>query len=417
MQSFSSRMAQDVQKFFPDVSTLPKSSFLKGVLFVLGIFGFATMFLQPTIAQDGLTVQTSLTNSVMSVWTLKVNDWSRDIVVLNNGGIQLNTGGTAATLLKVNGDRYIIPAPLVSGDIAPQIITTEKIADGTITCPDLTWSLYSLLCSGNPNISLKCPTASSPWNYFVGIDDNGQVVCAGASSGIVLPTCTNWETIVWDSVYSKWACKTIWSWESLWEIEESLIWLPTNNIYNKNLTGKVGVGITSNIPSTLTVGGDFLVKGNGVPAVGGGLAPADPTAILYASTGGKVGILTRNPQYELDVVWNIRAAQYIQNSDARLKINVLPITDALQKLLGINGYTYNLLSDNSFHYGVIAQEVEKFFPHLVSTDDNGLKSVNYNGLIAPMIESIKTLNSKIDTLEAQLHSNTTRIEALEKLQK
>ena len=46
-----------------------------------------------------------------------------------------------------------------------------------------------------------------------------------------------------------------------------------------------------------------------------------------------------------------------------------------------------------------------------------MKSVNYNGLVAPIIESIKTLNTKIDSLEAQLDSNTSRIEALEKLQK
>jgi len=48
-------------------------------------------------------------------------------------------------------------------------------------------------------------------------------------------------------------------------------------------------------------------------------------------------------------------------------------------------------------YGVLAQEVEQIFPELVLTDDNGVKSVNYNGLIPITIEAIKELNAKVDT--------------------
>ena len=48
--------------------------------------------------------------------------------------------------------------------------------------------------------------------------------------------------------------------------------------------------------------------------------------------------------------------------------------------------------------GVIAQEVEEYFPELVVTDKHGVKKVRYEGLIPVLIEGIKELKSKIDDI-------------------
>jgi hypothetical protein len=50
--------------------------------------------------------------------------------------------------------------------------------------------------------------------------------------------------------------------------------------------------------------------------------------------------------------------------------------------------------------GVIAQEVEEVFPELVHVDHRGYKTVNYLGLIAPLIEVVKELDTRIAALEA-----------------
>lgn len=52
--------------------------------------------------------------------------------------------------------------------------------------------------------------------------------------------------------------------------------------------------------------------------------------------------------------------------------------------------------------GVIAQEVEEVFPELVRTDERGFKTVNYVGLIAPLIEAVKELDARIEALERKL---------------
>jgi hypothetical protein len=45
---------------------------------------------------------------------------------------------------------------------------------------------------------------------------------------------------------------------------------------------------------------------------------------------------------------------------------------------------------------VIAQEVEKTFPEIIHTNNEGYKSVEYGNLVAPLIEAIKELNAKVD---------------------
>ena len=43
---------------------------------------------------------------------------------------------------------------------------------------------------------------------------------------------------------------------------------------------------------------------------------------------------------------------------------------------------------------MIAQEVEEAFPELIRTDEHGMKSVDYNGLVAPLIEAVKELDAQ-----------------------
>lgn len=91
-------------------------------------------------------------------------------------------------------------------------------------------------------------------------------------------------------------------------------------------------------------------------------------------------------------------------SDASMKYNVKPIEKPLEKVLRLNGCTYNLKSDADsenpqLHMGLIAQEVEKVVPEVVATSDNGIKGVAYSNLVGLLIEAVKEQQSKIDSLE------------------
>ena len=101
------------------------------------------------------------------------------------------------------------------------------------------------------------------------------------------------------------------------------------------------------------------------------------------------------------------------SSDIRFKNNVTPITNALDKLSKIGGYTFewNEISHKETgkkDIGVVAQEVEEILPEIVQTRSNGYKAVDYQKLTALLIESVKEQQFIIDDLKS-------RIERLEKI--
>ena len=92
-------------------------------------------------------------------------------------------------------------------------------------------------------------------------------------------------------------------------------------------------------------------------------------------------------------------------SDKRLKENIKPIESAINKVQQISGNTYtrNDLKDPSRSYaGVIAQEIEVVLPEAVNETEDGTKTVDYNSVIALLVESVKELKTEVDDLKKQL---------------
>jgi hypothetical protein len=93
------------------------------------------------------------------------------------------------------------------------------------------------------------------------------------------------------------------------------------------------------------------------------------------------------------------AGNVISQSDRRIKSNIEPIENCLQKIKNIYGCKYNRFDLNhDLHIGLIAQEVEEVFPELV-TETNNIKGINYQGFIAVLLNCIKELNQKLEKLE------------------
>jgi hypothetical protein len=88
-----------------------------------------------------------------------------------------------------------------------------------------------------------------------------------------------------------------------------------------------------------------------------------------------------------------------ETSDIALKTDIEPISNVLDKLQQITGYTYKFKINGHDSMGVIAQDVEKVFPELVGGKE-GSKTLQYSGLIGALIESVKELSAKVTALEA-----------------
>ena len=100
-------------------------------------------------------------------------------------------------------------------------------------------------------------------------------------------------------------------------------------------------------------------------------------------------------------------------SDERLKENVKPIENALDKVLKIGGYEFDwkpltekekeTIHGNEGHdVGVLAQEIEKVLPEVVNKRDNGYKAVKYEKIVPLLIEAIKDQQKQIDELKSKI---------------
>ena len=138
------------------------------------------------------------------------------------------------------------------------------------------------------------------------------------------------------------------------------------------------------------------------------------------NTSTEQGVTTTTFENDLAIEGKLTATEEISaplistTSDSRYKQNINTITNALSKINEMRGVYYELMTEpNIRRIGVIAQETEKIFPEVISTDKNDYKSVSYGNLVGALIESIKELSVKNTQLEKTVNNLKGRIENLE----
>jgi hypothetical protein len=132
----------------------------------------------------------------------------------------------------------------------------------------------------------------------------------------------------------------------------------------------------------------------------------DANGIVYNTATNCLGIGSLTPTSKLDIIGDIKvtgivtAGDFNSTSDRKLKTNIQPITNPIEKVLQISGVSFNWKESGKPTLGVIAQEIELVLPELVSDTDP--KTVNYNGLIGLLIECVKDQQKQIDELKGKL---------------
>ena len=95
-------------------------------------------------------------------------------------------------------------------------------------------------------------------------------------------------------------------------------------------------------------------------------------------------------------------------SDKKLKDNITPIPNALNKVISISGNTFNWNELSEYEgkadTGVIAQEIETLdLPGVTTIRDDGTHAVKYERLVPLLIEAIKELKAEVDELKSHSH--------------
>jgi hypothetical protein len=105
-------------------------------------------------------------------------------------------------------------------------------------------------------------------------------------------------------------------------------------------------------------------------------------------------------------------------SDARLKEHLEPISNSLEKILQMEGFTFNWIGDNSHvrDAGLLAQDVAKVFPEAVFLNENDrFYGINYSRFSALFVEAFKEQQQIITSQQEEINLLKARMERLEKL--
>jgi hypothetical protein len=176
--------------------------------------------------------------------------------------------------------------------------------------------------------------------------------------------------------------------------------IPYDNLNNGTLSFEGSAGQLFSITNNLTSGSIFSVNDvSGIPSID---VDANGT-VQIATFGGNLGVGTTNPTSKLHVIGDvlvsgiITSTDYNSASDIKLKENIQPISNPIDKVMNITGVSFDWKETGRSSMGVIAQEIEKVMPELVNGEET--KTVNYNGLIGLLIEVVKHQQEEINELK------------------
>lgn len=148
------------------------------------------------------------------------------------------------------------------------------------------------------------------------------------------------------------------------------------------VTGGAGISGSLNVGGIISSAGSILTSNVIITANSASSNTSTGSLVIVGGMGISGDIYT--------------AGQIYESSDIRLKSDIEVIPNALEKVLALNGYTFDKNGRKST--GLIAQEVIQIIPEAVSTDDKYL-AVSYGNLVGLLIEAIKEQNEKISSLE------------------
>lgn len=119
--------------------------------------------------------------------------------------------------------------------------------------------------------------------------------------------------------------------------------------------------------------------------------------ILVTGSGSETAAVSIGLANNVTVGGIITALDFNSTSDARLKENIVPIENPLDKVLQLAGVEFDWKTSGEHSMGVIAQQVEQIVPELVHTNESGFKTVSYGKITGLLIEAIKELKTIVDS--------------------
>lgn len=341
-------------------------------------------------------------------------------VKINGSGNAITSAVKNSTELVLNKEQYFLSS---SEYTANDILTKLKTVDGINSELDadlLDGKHYQDIIDGNVASASKLQEIHTFWGQnFDGTQnvDGKIIVNTDEYPNIQLNSTSNESSIYYTNYYNNEKNNTWAAGLGCWDAKGFCIGKIDDN-YKFIITddGNVGIGMIDPY-CKLDVNGDIRAAGSLIVSAGDVILKYtvynlkqdvlsfdrntyNNDSLLFQIPGMHVEdrkmYLTNNRGLTLNFGAVYTPSGFYEESDINLKTNIKPIdfTNNIELV------SFNWKKDGKQSYGVIAQQVEQYYPELVSTDEStGYKSVNYD---AVLIIKCAQLENRIKQLEKQL---------------
>lgn len=178
-----------------------------------------------------------------------------------------------------------------------------------------------------------------------------------------------------------------------------------------NITSSGGTVSATAISSSGTIAATGAITAASLTTTGNMTTTAGTVsaANVRATTALAVGTATLGGAGTINASGDVTA---YATSDRRLKENIFTIQGAMDKLIWVNGYTFDWTDEaialkggedgyfvRKHDVGLIAQEIENILPEAVATREDGYLAVRYEKLVPILIQAVKELKREIDALK------------------
>ena len=334
----------------------------------------------------------------------------------NTGYIAFDTGSSATERMRINASGDVLVGPSTVGQASLELkVNGSSYAEIEAINFGLNYNMPLVLQRQGGNVGIGTATPNSKLHTTGSLTVNDKIYLQRNSSSLILPIASYWDGSGSPLSGAKGDIVAIGN-----SGGDGLVFANSNlERMRIDSGGNVLVGTTSAVSGTnpakqyifsntasqscfqVTAGSSHTgIYGLGAFST---VASASGSNVALVVQSGNGSTVTANNFYVYTNgdVKNTNNS-YTGFSDARLKENIVDASPQLDDIMAMRVRSYNLKSTGAKHIGVIAQELEETSPELVTTDEEGMKSVKYSIMYMKAIKALQEAVTRIETLEAEV---------------